>query len=121
MVDPGHTGGDHIDPDAGEGAALAEVDSLLVGEDEFQLGRIPGPERQAEGKRRGILGLDCENLAVAAAPKMVGLHGGEKGLIACRTWSASSQQNGAGILYWRRATKSGVLPAACRALRPPCC
>jgi hypothetical protein len=50
------------------------MDFPLMREDEIELARIAGPERKAKGERRGVLGLDRQNLAVVAAPEMVVLH-----------------------------------------------
>ena len=76
VVDPGHAGGDHLDADARERAALGEMDFRRVGEDEFELGAgLRGQKARHQGEGVGVLGPEAENLAVGADPEVVGLHG----------------------------------------------
>jgi hypothetical protein len=64
----------HLDADAGEGAALGEVDLGQAAFHEIHLGGVARPEGEGEGGFVA-LALDRQNLAVGAVPELVFVHG----------------------------------------------
>ena len=66
---------EHLDADAGQGAALGELEIGKVGLEEFEFGGIPRPEGQREGRGAVVLVLNVEDLAVLTGPKLIGGHG----------------------------------------------
>jgi len=65
---------EHLDADAGEGAALGELEGREMNLQEFEFGRVAGPERQGQGNGVIVLVFQIEDLAVLARPKLVGDH-----------------------------------------------
>jgi hypothetical protein len=67
-------GDEHLDADAGEGAAFGEAEGGDVGLKGLEFGRMTGPE--GEGERHGALVFIFygEDLAVLAGPKLSGMH-----------------------------------------------
>ncbi len=71
-VHSGLAAGDHLDADAGERAALGEVQRGEACLQEIELRRVARPEGEGEREGAVILLLDGENLSVLTRPKGIG-------------------------------------------------
>ena len=102
----------HLDADAGERAALGEMDFGEVGLEEVHLGRVARPEGEGEGDRALVLILHGQDLAVGAVPELVFVHGiGEDGARSRRLTSpgcpaAPGKRPPKGLIFARRPASS---------------
>lgn len=74
-IDAGRIGGEHLDADTGQGAALGEFKFSMMLLPKFPFAGVPRPE--GERQLQGLIvlgGLNGEDLAILVGPELIRLH-----------------------------------------------